>query len=280
MDWRRQDYASDRRLRGHSDGSIERTLRELSYIERDLNKDPADLTRSELRAWLSNFTPNSASFRLRATRGFFKWLHEEGLRDEVITQGIKISTVEEPQTTATDEQIGQMIKSSRRSAKDAAICSLFVATGARRSEIGFLTFGDLMDYIDGSCIRISRSKTRVRIAMVTPDAVRSVRRWLREARQRQAELDPQVNAWLAANGPQTASRAVHRHSSGQLSPHAIRRWFVTTAASRGMSSASIGRQLGWSPATTNAMIGVYTKATASHLLADEYFRLISGHSSW
>lgn len=274
MDWRRADWVADCRLRGISDGSIERALRELSYIERDLGKDPADITRAEYRTWLAGFSPNSASFRYRATRSFFRWLADEGIRDDSIAAGIRIAVVEEPQATATDDQISRLLRSARRSPKDDAICNLFVATGARRSEVGLLTFGDLVDYLESQCVRISRSKSRARIAMITPDAARAVRRWLREARRHSAGLDTSANAWLVRNGPQTASRAVHRHSAGELSPHAIRRWFVTTATGRGMSSASIGRQLGWSPSTTAAMISVYTRGTAADLLADEYRRLI------
>ena len=67
---------------------------------------------------------------------------------------------------------------------------------------------------------------------------------------------------------------MERYSDGLLSPHAVRRWFVTTVARRGMSSASIGRQLGWSTGTTAAMLSVYTRATAVELLVDEYRRVV------
>jgi len=92
----RRDYAADCRLRGLADGSVVRTLRELRTIERDLGKLPSELTRAEYRSWLAGFDANSANFRLRCTRGFYSWLHREGLRDEPIGQGIRIRAIEEP----------------------------------------------------------------------------------------------------------------------------------------------------------------------------------------
>ena len=168
----------------------------------------------------------------------------------------------------------EMVESSKRSARDHAIVTLLVATGARRSEVGLMNFGDLAEFVDSGCVRISRSKTQSRIAMIDQAAERAVRKWLREVRRRRPSISPSDLAWLVANGPQLVGRAVGRHSGDELSPHAIRRWFVTTVARRGMSSASIGRQLGWSAGTTNIMIGIYTKATASDLLTDEYRRLM------
>ena len=110
--------------------------------------------------------------------------------------------------------------------------------------------------------------------MVDATAERAVRRWLRDARARRPGLSGTDSAWRVKYGPSMVARVVGRHSDDKLSPHAVRRWFVTTVARRGMSSASIGRQLGWSPGTTAAMIGTYTKATASELLADEYRRVM------
>jgi integrase len=250
-----------------SDGSIGRALRELLIVERDVGKPPHEVSRAEYRRWLAGFAPNSASFRLRVTRGFYAWLHREGFKDEAIAAGISIRTIEEPQRTATDQEIREMLDRSRRSPRDHAICSLFAATGARRSEVGLMTFGDLRGFIDQSLVRISRSKTQARVVPLDAVAERAVRRWLRANRD---ALDGD-GAWHAKNGPQLVARATTRH--GGLPPHAVRRWAVTRWLADGGSSASLGRMMGWSPATTNVMSSLYTKATGADLLATEYARI-------
>jgi integrase len=266
----RRDFFADQRLRGLRPGTIARGARNLKYFEQHAGKPPHLATRADVRSWIASAnSPGGAAFMLRGLKTYLTWLVAESILDESPAAGLKVRVPELPQPTASADDVATMLARSRaHSARDHAIVAILASTGARRSEVGLATFADARTYVDSSMLLLRHSKTQARLVPLDSTAERALRKWLRA---NQDARDDEC-LWRVKNGPVCVARAVSRHGDG-LSPHALRRYWVTRMAGLGMSTASIARCLGWSPSSATILMSTYTKATGHDLMVSEYRRL-------
>ena len=172
----RQEFAADRLLAGIRLSTVLRGLEELVRMETDTDRPPHLLERGEYKLWLGRYDANSAHFRLRITRVWFRWLVAEGHRADDPTHRVSIKVEERPMPTATDHDVESMLRLSLNDTQAHAALRLLVATGARRSEIGLMTVGDVRGHLHDGVVRIRHSKTRPRLAVVDAQTREAVER--------------------------------------------------------------------------------------------------------
>lgn len=102
----------------------------------------------DLRLYLSDFAsagyaPRTTSAHLSALRSFFTWLVEEGIVTSEVVSALSSPKLDKPLPhTLTLEQLERLMKApdpaTPRGLRDAAMLELFIATGARISELASL----------------------------------------------------------------------------------------------------------------------------------------------
>lgn len=268
MDYRR-DYLADARLRGVQPSTLKRFLEACDSLERSSGVTTQLTTREGLREWLqASPSQGGSAFNLRTVRPYFRWLVAEELREDDPTKGIKIKVQPEPQVTADNLQIKRLVAASRVSHRDHAIISVLVATGCRRSELGMAKFEDARKFIDSGMLMLANSKTVKRVVPLDATAERALRKWLRI----NASAKDSDNLWKVKLGPALMAKTVKLYDP-QLTTHSIRRWFVSNWLRKGASETSLGRILGWSPATAASMASLYSASVGQEVLEAEYSRV-------
>lgn len=246
------DYLLAKQLQGLSPTTLDRYQYSVKRLLTDLDKsDIADITAGDVRRWLGakTYSDVSRGIDIKNSKTFFRWVKEEGYRDDNPMERIPMPKVADPQKRALDErEMAKLIEAARKSSRrDLAIILVLTDTGMRASELGDLERADID--LDQLTIRIRCGKGgKGRVAFFSPLTARGVRRYLASRK----DSDPALfltNRGLPFNRDslrQLLYRLSGRAGLGQVGPHCLRHSFATSLARQGCDAWSMQSLLGHS----------------------------------
>ncbi len=233
----------------------------IQFVQQQHGKDvlPGDVTRDMVREFVSFLGEtgfggkNGASSRARklaTLRSFFRFAHQEGLvRDNPAAEiSITRSREKEPPFLSEEEYI-RLVKTTQRcknafqAKRDHAIISLFLATGARLSELIGLDTRDV-DFKQKS-IKLLRKGGEVQTLPLSDELIKSLREYMRVRRRRTCSRALFISARDRRIGHSTVWRLVKklceqaRIRKRRLGPHILRHTFATALLSKGENLRNI-----------------------------------------
>ena len=243
---------------------------------RGMPTDVASIRREHLEAFmedqLATWKPATAANRYSGIRPFFTWLVEEGeIRESPMARMRKPKLPEFAPPLLSDAELSRILAACEgqlfADRRDMALVRVFMATGARLSEIANLrwtptdpTTNDVD--LDAGLIRVMGKGRRERIAHVGPKAVKALDRYLR-LRQRHSRAG-QPWLWLGEKGRMTDSgiaQALRRRGAAarvpQLHAHLFRHLYAHGALSSGMQEGEVMALAGW---RSREMLSRYAKS--------------------
>jgi site-specific recombinase XerD len=254
--------------------SLERLL---TFLEsRGMPTDVAAIRREHLEAFmedqLANWKPATAANRYSGIRPFFSWLVEEGeIRESPMARMRKPKLPEFAPPLLSDAEVSRILAACEGQVfadrRDMALVRVFMATGARLSEIANLrwtpadpTTNDLD--LDAGLIRVMGKGRRERIAHIGPKAVKALDRYLRLRGRHSNASQPWL--WLGEKGRMTDSgiaQALRRRGTAagvpQLHAHLFRHLYAHEALSSGMQEGEVMALAGW---RSREMLSRYAKS--------------------
>jgi integrase/recombinase XerC len=242
--------------------------------------DPADWTVRLLRAfvaWLheKKYAKSTIARRLAAVRSFGKFLCREGVLEQNPALGLRAPRLEKKLPhflTLADIQklLVAPSEASWAGRRDRAILETLYSSGIRVSELVGLDVTAL-DLNDG-VITVRGKGKKERLALLVPDAVAAIRRWLDDRTlllQTTGKETPAV--FLNNKGGRLTTRSVgrllakHLKSAGldpRTSPHTLRHSFATHMLDAGADIRGVQELLGHKSLATTQ---VYTHVTTQRL---------------
>jgi site-specific recombinase XerD len=248
-----------------------------TFLEsRGMPTEVAVIRREHLEAFmedqLATWKPATAANRYSGIRPFFTWLVEEGeIRDSPMARMRKPKLPEFAPPLLSDAELTGILAACEGQGfadrRDMALVRLFMATGARLSEIANLrwtpsdaTTNDVD--LDAGLIRVMGKGRRERIAHIGPKAVKALDRYLR-LRARHSKTE-QPWLWLGEKGHMTDSgiaQALRRRGTAagvpQLHAHLFRHLYAHEALSSGMQEGEVMALAGW---RSREMLSRYAKS--------------------
>ncbi len=159
---------------------------------------------------------------------------------------------------------------SPRGIRDRALLELLYATGMRVSEVANLRLSDL-DLVEG-VIRVRGKGTKERVALLHPEALRWLQRYLTESRPHFLRQGKQATdaVFVSQKGTPLTARQIHRlviqyacKVLGRgVSPHTLRHSFATHLLEGGADLRVIQELLGHA---SLAATQIYTRLSRTHL---------------
>jgi len=262
-------------LARHTLESYRRDLDRLQTWSNKNGKDVSQLTRADLRKWISSLSreglaPTSIARAVSATRGFFKFLMLDG--------HIKSHPAEDldtPQRFAylpkflTEDEINRLLGapdiSTEEGVRDRAVLEVMYAAGLRVSELVNLKQTDV-DLLAG-LVRCHGKGNKERRVPLGKSAIH----WLQQYASVKAGYGKQSSphVFLHRGRPFTRQLAwsmIKRHAERvgikNVSPHTLRHSFATHLLQHGADSRSVQALLGHSDISTTQ---IYTHITDIHL---------------
>jgi integrase/recombinase XerD len=262
-------------LARHTLESYSRDLARLNQWANANGKRPVDLTRADLRKWISSLTrdglaPTSIARAVSAVRGFYKFLMLDG--------HIKRHPAEDLDTPQrfsylprflTEDEINRLLNapdvSTHVGVRDRAILEIMYATGLRVSELVSLKRADV-DLHAGLVVCHGKGSKERRVPLG-----KSAIHWLQQYESVKAGYGRQQSpfVFLQRGKPFTRQLAwsiIKQYAEGagieKVSPHTLRHSFATHLLQHGADSRSVQALLGHSDISTTQ---IYTHMTDVHL---------------
>ena len=275
--------ANVRRLSPNTIAAYEQDLASfVAFSERE-GKDPLDLSRPHLRAYLADlvragYADRTVNRRLSAVRTFTKWLVREGElkpQDTSSVGGRKLAKTL-PKTMG-DEGATALIDSvdtdTAEGLRDRAFLELLYASGARISEVAGLTPQDIR--FDQGCVRLFGKGSKERFVPLYPRALEAISDYLERGRPEllaKAKKGPATKSLFVSvrGNPMSAAALRDRFErqvslaglSTELTPHAMRHTFATELLDGGADLRTVQELLGHESLSTTQ---IYTHLSIERL---------------
>jgi integrase/recombinase XerD len=245
------------------------TTRFISWLKNHGVCDPEQVTVREVIDYLAELrdtkaSDNTINDHARAIRTLMIFWYEEKFSPERVRFPMpKIGDVDHK--VLSYEELSDLL-SVCPTARDRAIVSFMVDTGARRQEVANLIWEDV-DLKSGA-VHIVRGKGRKsRWVGISPITLRYIINYRKE---RKPDLDAGSPVFVSRNGSSMTGEAilqVFRRLSGlvgfHVHPHVLRHTYATNANASGMSLFDIQQTMGHAEATTTER---YIKSLPSHII--------------
>ncbi len=247
----------------------------IQFVEQRHGKDvlPGDVTRDMVREFVSFLGetgfgrkngPSSRARKLATLRSFFRFAHQEGLiRDNPAAEiSITRSREKEPPFLSEEEyrrllRITQRDRSMFQAKRNHAIISLFLATGARLSELIGLDIGDV-DFKQKS-VKLLRKGGDEQTLPLSDELIRSLREYMPLRRRRTCSRALFISTRNRRIGHSTVWRLVKklceqaRIRKQRMGPHVLRHTFATALLSKGENLRNIQTLMNHKSLATTAM---------------------------
>ena len=247
-----------------------------------LHPSARDLRRylAELKA--AQYAARTVSAHLSALRSLFRWLALEGVVSEDAAAAISAPKLPKPLPhTLSDAQMDALMaapeQGSAEGLRDAAMLELFIATGARISELARLDVGNL-DLKEGTA-RLFGKGSKERIVPLYRRAVDKTRAYLTDGRpkllaaRKGSDERARKSLFISARGRAMDAAALRyrfdvlKRRAGipsDITPHAMRHTFATDLLAGGADLRSVQELLGHTSLSTTQ---IYTHLTPDRLKA-------------
>ena len=231
-------------------------------LERLLAEADALPTREQidrhLTSMLRTHAPASVARAAAAIRGFYRFLHAEGLADEDVTDGLLGAKLEQKLPKALSRRhVEAMLQRQPKGdlgVRDHAILHVLYATGCRVSEVtGLRTTSVIAEH---RMLRAYGKGNKERLVPIADAALRRLQTYLQEVRpklRRRAVCDPGDVLFLSRTGRPldrvrvyqvVKAAAAAAGVDAACSPHALRHSFATHLVAGGADLRSVQEMLG------------------------------------
>jgi integrase/recombinase XerD len=219
---------------------------------------------------------NTISRRLVAIRMFLRYLQQEGLLAENVTEVMDTPRVWRvlPGTLSVkevDRLLTAAVPGDPYGQRDRALLELLYATGLRVSELADLRLEDV--HFDAGYVRCTGKGSKVRIVPFGDTARRHLERYLRDSRPSLLRARASGHVFVTRRGTRFGREAIWRllrsyarraGISRRVSPHTLRHSFATHLLANGASLRLIQEMLGHANIATTQ---IYTHVDPNRLKA-------------
>jgi len=234
-------------------------------IDRGMPSDLVAIRREHVETFIEHVLdigrPATAANRYRSLQQLFRWAVDEGeIRESPMARMRPPKVPESPPPVLRDEELKKLLSvcdgQSFDERRDAAILRLFIATGARLSELAGLrwipddeTTNDVD--LDQSHIRVLGKGRRERLVGIGAKATKALDRYIRvRDRHRHAGLP---SLWIGPRGTFTASgiaqmvreRGKQAGLGDRIHPHLFRHSYAHSMLAAGMQEGDLMMLAGW-----------------------------------
>ena len=246
---------------------------------------PAQLTTRLLRAYLAwlheqGYAKTTMARRIAAVRAWCRFLCRQGLLAANPASGLRGPRQDKKLPRFLSEQdLARLIETPPADTplglRDRAILETLYSAGLRVSELTGLNVADVD--LDSGLTTVRGKGKRERLALLGPQALAALNRWLGHRDIVSARARSQSAVFLNKNGTRLTARSVGRLLEKYLavagldpgaSPHTLRHSFATHMLDRGADIRSVQELLGHRSLSTTQ---IYTHVT-THRLRDSYHK--------
>jgi integrase/recombinase XerD len=274
----------ERRLAGHTLESYARDLTGLAAFAAGEDRGLAQLTRSQLEAYVRSLmsegkSPRSVARLVACVRGFYRYL----LRHQHISENPAVDLAAPRAWKVlpkflSPEDVERLLTApdlaTPRGVRDRALIELLYATGLRVSELVALRPQDL--HLDAGYLTTTGKGQKQRIVPVGDEAAMWVTRYLREARPAILGKRSSPRVFVNARGGGLGLTRVGFWKilkgygrtigiSRQISPHVLRHSFATHLLERGADLRAIQMMLGHADLSTTQIYTHVLEARLRHV---------------
>ncbi len=236
-----------------------------------------------LRGYLAEFrsagyASRTVAAHLSALRSFFRWLNLEGVVDTDIVSALATPKLDKPLPhTLTMSELDLLMQApetgTAEGQRDAAMLEMFIASGARISELARLSVNDI-DEKEGF-VRLFGKGSKERIVPMYRRAVTTVMDYVYDGRVKligESGAGSPVDALFVSNRGRAMNAAALRYrfdvlkrragTSSDVTPHTMRHTFATELLGGGADLRSVQELLGHASLSTTQL---YTHLTPDRL---------------
>jgi site-specific recombinase XerD len=228
--------------------------------------------RRHVEAWIveqiDQHSPSTAAGRYRYLQQFWRWVVEEGERDESPMAGMSPPTIPDRPVPVYDRaELRALLKVTEGTGfeqrRDHALIRMFIATGVRLGEMAGMTLDSLAR--DEQAMLVIGKGDRGRWVPYSDKAATALDRYLRERRRHpQAGLDW---LWIGQRGRLSASgitqvlrRRAIKAGLTDVRPHRFRHDAAHRALDGGMAEGDLQELMGWRSPQMLARYGASARA--------------------
>jgi len=250
-------FISAKKLEGLSRYTLINYRLELKHFSKYTCKPADQITTSEIRAYLSQFTGlknTSIAKKISILKSFFGWLSDEEIISKDPTRRIKPPKKEQRLPKALTIEELELIRESCLNSRERALIEVLYATGGRLSEIQQLNRADI-DY-QAMSTRVIGKGNKEREVFFSYKARYHLRKYLMTRLDDEPALfvtERQPYRRLSNRGIQRAIKLIAGRSgiTKNIHPHTFRHTFATLTLNNGADLAEVQALLGHvDPSTT------------------------------
>lgn len=269
-EWYTERFYQQKRMIGCAESSLKQYLMTLHELRKVLNKNPAEITGNDIRAFLLYVEPKisktTLNNKLRNLSSFFEWMCDEEYIIRNPCKGIPAIRVTKKVKKAFSGEDLEKMRDGANNLRDKALQYFLDSTGCRISEAVSVNRDDINFDTRSLIVYGSKGKAE-REVLFTDECAYHLKMYL-QSRTDDCEalfvtrLSPHRR--LAAAGAQKALKTIGARVGVKAYSHRFRRTMITRCSRRGMPMGEIQRLAGHvNPQTTQIYIDMDSRTVRS-----------------